>query len=179
MEQRFAGIIKFHKAAAMYRYTRNSAIATLFQDFKYRGYKNLAKYLGALATTALDVRLFFSDIDIIIPVPIHWSKKLQRGYNQTVAICHGISQQTGIPIKTQLIAQRPHKTQTRKNANERRKNLHGVFKCKADYDLNHLHIAIVDDVCTTGATLAEAATTVLQHYPKAKISIFALATTYN
>ena len=68
MEQRFAGVVKFRKATAMYIYTRDSGVATIIQDFKYKGFPSLARFMGRTMAEQLLTTGFFNDIDLIIPV---------------------------------------------------------------------------------------------------------------
>lgn len=156
MEQRFAGQLPMVHAAAPFFYTRDSALASLVHDFKYRGFSRLAVTLGRLGAYILLPTSFFSGIDIILPIPLHWSKLLRRGYNQTEMIARGISKVTGISVGSQLKARRPHRTQTSLTARQRLENTRDIFSLRNPADLKGSHILLVDDICTTGATLLSA-----------------------
>lgn len=176
MEQRFAGIIKYERATAHFFYLRQSSFASIVHDFKYRKFPTLARYMGRLTAQELLSSGFFSGIDCLIPVPLHPLKYAKRGYNQSQMIAKGISDVTDIPINNSLKAVRHHSTQTAKSHYLRWKNTQGVFKCKKVGCLKGKHILIVDDVCTTGATMIAAAQAFSAH-SDIKISILALAVT--
>lgn len=176
MEQRFAGIVKFERATACFTYSRKSGIATLIHDFKYRGFPSLACYMGEMMATELYTSGFFADIDCIAPVPLHILKRARRGYNQSEMIARGVSKVTGIPVIANLTAQRRHSTQTAKDHYQRWQNTMGIFAVKRPNELEGKHVLIVDDVCTTGATLIAAADTILK-VADTRISILSLAVT--
>ncbi len=72
---------------------------------------------------------FLDDIDMIIPVPLHPSKKRQRGFNQSDVISQGISEVSGIPVDTKLLVRKTvTKTQTRKSRYDRWTNVQDIFR---------------------------------------------------
>lgn len=174
METRFAGQLPFIHACAPYFYTRDSALAQLVHDFKYRGFSRLAAELGRMGAETLKDSGFFDDIDILLPVPLHITKRYRRGYNQSAMIAEGVSRATGIPVGKNLVARRSHRTQTALNAMERLENTRGVFKIKKPGELSGKAILLVDDICTTGATLIAAGEAVLAGAPSASLSFFTL-----
>lgn len=139
MEQRFAGIFPFERATGHFFYSSKSDISLLMQDLKYRRFRGLARYLGELVAKELSMTPFFTDIDAIIPVPMHYIKKAKRGYNQTEEIAKGISNITGIPVNTNLKAIRPHRTQTSLTLNQRRTNTTGIFRLDNPTQITPLH----------------------------------------
>lgn len=178
MEQRFAGKFPFESATGHFFYARDSDLSILMQDLKYRHYRGLAKELGHLVGKELYLTSFLADIDCIIPIPIHFIKKAKRGYNQTEEIASGIEAATSIPIKTNLIASRPHKTQTSLTHQQRQTNTQGIFSVKEPQELSGLHILLLDDVCTTGATLTSAAETLLSSNPDIHLSLLTIGVTF-
>lgn len=156
MEQRFAGQLPLVHAGAPFFYTRDSALASLIHDFKYRGFSRLASAMGHLGARTLMESGLFQGVDIMIPVPLHWSKRLRRGYNQSLFIAEGVSEATGIPVGTHLRAVRPHRTQTSLSREQRAANPRGIFRVARPYELAGKHVMIIDDICTTGATLLSA-----------------------
>lgn len=156
MERRFAGQLPLDRACAPFFYTRDSALASLIHDFKYRGFSRLATVMGHLGASALLASGLFEGVDILLPVPLHWTKRLRRGYCQTELIALGISEATGVPVGTHLKAARPHRTQTSLTAEQRLANTKGVFLVADPASLEGKTVMLVDDICTTGATLLSA-----------------------
>lgn len=177
MEERFVGKFRFERANAHLHYSPSSSVATLMKDLKYHQFKGLAKYLGEIAGRELFTTDFFYGIDYIVPVPMHFIKRAKRGYNQAEVIAEGVSEITGIRIGNFLKATRSHKTQTKRTVEERRQNLKGIFSVSSSVDLNGRHLLILDDVCTTGTTITEAAQTILAAYPNARLSILTIGVT--
>lgn len=178
MHKQLAIPAKIERAAAWFHYIRTNPYARLIQHTKYDNRLDLAVHLARIYATELLDSGFFDGIDMIVPVPMWYIKKLNRGYNQAEKIAKGLSAVTGIPtINNILYARRPHKTQTHFKAMERMKNIIGVYKVKNTHLLTGKHILIVDDVFTTGATLRECAAQIHAHEPTATVSVLTLAAT--
>ena len=115
---------------------------------------------------------------MIVPVPMHFMKKARRGYNQTEEISKGISKVVGIPVADNLRAVRGHRTQTSLSLESRIRNVDGVFRVKNPEELTAKSILIVDDVCTTGATLSAAAIALHTAADIRELSLLTLAVTF-
>lgn len=177
MEQRFAGKFPFTAASTHFFYSSDTAMATLMHDLKYRQYRGLAKFMGELVAKELLPTSFFTDVDSIMPVPMHPLKQARRGYNQTIEIAKGISEVLSIPILYNLKAVKPHRTQTRLTLDQRLDNLSGTFAVDNPEQLRDRHILLLDDVCTTGATLTSCADTLLAAEPSLRLTLLSLAAT--
>ena len=91
--------------------------------------------------------------EAILPVPLHWWRQLRRGYNQAVEITLGVQDILPLPIDSRSLRRhRPTATQTQLTRVQRQQNLHGAFNAKA---LPYKHVALLDDVITTGSTMKE------------------------
>lgn len=178
MERRFMGQFPYRAATGHFFYSRGSDIALLMHDLKYHKFRGLACFLGEVVAGELLPTGFLSDIDFIMPVPMHFIKKARRGYNQTEAISCGISSVSGIPVTDNLRAARSHRTQTSMTLEQRLKNTEGLFRVARPDELRGKTLLIVDDVCTTGATLASAAREVAGAVPGVEIVLLTLGVTF-
>lgn len=168
---------KFGMCGAWFHYNPDAPEARLIRQAKYNGRRQLCRDAAEFYAREIliDKPTAFDGIDIILPIPMHWTKRLRRGYNQTHYIAEGISRVTGIPVAYNLKAIRPHTTQTRKSHLQRRDNIIGTMTVAHPEQLTGLNILIVDDVITTGSTLLEAVINLDSVRPQS-ISILALAT---
>jgi ComF family protein len=90
--------------------------------------------------------------DLIVPVPLHASRAAERGYNQAALLAHALASCLELPVQeAAVIRVRATASQIHLNPAERRANVRDAFQCRED--VNGLRILLIDDVCTTGATL--------------------------
>jgi ComF family protein len=175
VDQLFWGRCKIEKAAAFSFYNRDSRIRKLIHNLKYKGIEEIGFELGKIYGESLSRSNFLSGIDIIIPVPLHPSKKRARGFNQSEIISDGISSATGITVDRESLRRiTVTETQTRRSRFERWVNVEGIFSVKDPSCLAGKHILLIDDVITTGSTL-ESCTNELLKSEGAKVSVAALA----
>lgn len=177
MEMRFAGRFPFERASGHFFYAHDSGIASLIHDFKYRGFPLLAEYLGEIVASELFTTSFFTDIDVLAPIPMHFFKQARRGYNQAMHLARGIAKISGLPVVTNLKSSKTHRTQTSLTLEKRLDNMKNIFAVKNPQALADKHILLVDDVCTTGATLASAASSLIDAVPSCRLSLLTLAVT--
>jgi len=120
------------------------------------GLKYRARFLEAARLARLLAPALPSRPQLIIPVPLHRGRLLRRGYNQAAELARWLTRLTAIPSDVHA-ARRGRATpdQIGKSAAERRRNLQGAFNVRRPLD--GLHVALLDDVMTTGATLSELA----------------------
>ena len=140
----------YDRGMALFAYP---SVAESIYRFKYRGRQEYAVYYGERLAAVLGRRIAELKPDALVPVPIHDSKKRQRGYNQAELIARELGSRLNIPVETNLI-KRVRKTIPMKDlsAAERQNNLKRAFKiCRNDVKLNT--IIIVDDIYTTGSTI--------------------------
>lgn len=178
MEQRFMGLFPFERATGHFFYSRGSGLSTLIAELKYNHYRGIGRMFGNVVGSELITTPFLSDVDMFVPVPMHFLKKAKRGYNQVEEICKGLTEATGIPTVTALKAVKGHRTQTSLTLEQRRANTSGIFRVREPESISGKHIMLVDDVCTTGSTLTSAAEAILTAVPTARISLLTLAVTF-
>lgn len=91
--------------------------------------------------------------EAIIPIPLHTKRLRQRGFNQSIELALPLAKRLGVPLLTQdIVRQRDTREQKQLSAAQRAKNMHAAFKLSAT--LPYQHVAIFDDVITTGTTCA-------------------------
>ena len=127
---------------------------------KYRGRTVLAKGLGSLMATYWMQHPM--DCDIVVPVPLHAARLRERGYNQATLLAREMTQQVGLTLSEHtLVRQRSTAPQVDLDAKQRKKNVQAAFRCASDA-LDGKQILLIDDVCTTGATLQACAVALYQ-----------------
>ncbi|MGD0582830.1 MAG: ComF family protein [Bacteroidales bacterium] len=175
VSQLFWGRCMIEKAAAFSFYTKGSRIRRIIHKLKYDGVREAGVLLGRIYASQLKESGFLSDIDLIIPVPLHPSKKRKRGFNQCDCICDGISEISGIPVdRCSLERASKSDTQTRKSRYDRWLNVEGIFEVGGIEKITGKHLLLVDDVITTGSTI-EACANELLKIENVKVSVIALA----
>jgi ComF family protein len=173
--QLFWGRCKIEKATAFSFYNRGSRIRNLIHNLKYKGIREIGYELGRIYGTVLHNSGFTEGIDLIIPVPLHPSKKRQRGFNQSDIISSGLSEATGLTVDTKILERKVITgTQTRRSRYERWANVEGIFNVTDTNKITGKHILLVDDVITTGSTL-ESCVNELLKTEGVKVSVAALA----
>jgi ComF family protein len=113
-----------------------------------------------------------SDIDAVLPVPLHWSRKLRRGFNQAEEIAKPVARMLGVPVSRPAQRHKATPYQPGLDARERARNLRHAFT--ASTTVTYQHILIIDDVVTTGATISALARTLLKA-GAGKVSVLAVA----
>ncbi|MHC1703573.1 MAG: ComF family protein [Tenuifilaceae bacterium] len=171
----FWGRVLVENACSFFFFSKGSRYRKLLHHLKYNGKKEVGFVLGKEFGFELKKVDLYKKIDFIIPVPLHPKRLKTRGYNQAEEIAKGLNESMGIPLSTNnLIRPGYTETQTRKTREERSKNVSKAFKLDFPELLAGKHILLVDDVVTTGATLEECASTILEA-AGSRVSIVTLA----
>jgi len=130
------------------------ALRELIHLFKYGRVQTLASPLGRLLARALPLEQTF---DVIVPMPLHWRKRWQRGFNQSELLAREIGRRTHLPVTKALRRVRYTNAQAGLTNAKRRENVSGAFRAKKTASLDGQWVLLVDDVMTTGATAASGA----------------------
>ena len=172
---RFYGRIYVQAAAAMYHFKEGNQVQHLIHQLKYQGRSRVGLKLGQDYGKLLSTSPFFTDIDVIVPVPLHPTKERKRGYNQSDHFAMGLSKTMDKPwLKKGLKRITYGESQTNMNRAERYENVMQSFKVGKASDLQGKHVLLVDDVLTTGATL-EACSIKILEVPNTKVSMATIA----
>ncbi len=149
----FWGRIDMDWVTSGFIYERESKLQKLIHDLKYRGSADTGVELGKMLGTEL-INNNLADSDVILPVPIHNSKKRVRGYNQAELIANGVSEVLGIEVRNDILVRKQHTdSQTKKGRISRWQDLEKIYGLHKKCKLEVSKILLIDDVITTGATI--------------------------
>lgn len=168
------GRMRVERAFSCMAYRHDDFSHQLLIKLKYDHHPELGRWLGCMMARDLLLQGFFNEIDAIVPIPLHWLRKLRRGYNQSRELALGISKATGLPVLSGVVRRvRNNPSQTTQTASQRMENVANVFQARSG--LTYRHILLVDDVLTTGATMSACAQAICELNPDVRISVFTLA----
>jgi ComF family protein len=162
-------------ALAYFYYSRKSKTANILHAIKYKNKPDMARMLGKLFGQTVVSYLDIQPEDVLVPIPLHPSKLLLRGYNQSACLAEGISEATGIPVfENVLIRKHNNASQTRKSRENRWKDSDAIFEAIST-SLPSQRVILVDDVYTTGATLVAASKALKKKMSYTRIGVLTLA----
>lgn len=177
--ERFWGRVKIESCAALYFFKKGGRTQALIHNLKYKQRSQIGVILGNLYGKELKKSPHFQDVEVIVPVPLHWKKLRKRGYNQSAVFAEGLSESLEIPwIADGLRRNENSVSQTKKSKMSRLENVMSVFEVKNRKALEGKHILLVDDVLTSGATMEACATKILE-VPGTKVSLVTIAVAMN
>jgi len=158
---------------SVWRYS--SSARKLIHEFKYHKRTELAKFIAQNMYKRLE-ESDCVDFDLVTFVPMHWLKKLLRGYNQSEILANQLALMLNVPCKKSVIRVKFARQQAMLNRQARLKNIKNVFKLKINSFpfVENKHILVVDDVYTTGSTFKEM-TRQLHNGSAASITIISIA----
>lgn len=132
-------------------------LARAIRRFKYRGERGLAAELGALVSSRVAADMARGvRIDVVVPAVLHVDRARARGYDQAALLGAAVAADCGLPFRVPLRRVRAARPQVDLDRAARAENVRGAFVAEAGA-LRGLRVALIDDVATTGATLAAAA----------------------
>jgi ComF family protein len=173
----FYGRIIIEKANTLLFYRKEGITKKLIHELKYKGNEEIGSFFGNWLGEILKQNNEFSDINVIVPVPLHPKKLKQRGYNQVSKFGEKLSYHLNKPfLENVLLRTSTSKTQTFKARFERFNNNDTKFQSSNTSSFKNKHILLIDDVITTGATI-ESCAKELQKTEGVKISILTMAYT--
>jgi ComF family protein len=166
----------FRMARAAVVYDRS--MTAMIQRFKYRGKTHLAAPLGALLGAAFDSHWAGSEVDLVLPVPLHPRRLKKRGFNQSLLLIRELRRRgavAGAAVETDLLVRRRETaSQSGLGRSERRENVSRAFDARHPEKIAGKSVLLVDDVITTGAT-ADACARVLLENDATRVDVLAVA----
>ena len=141
----------------------NDAIRPLVHKFKYGRQPHLARILARFLHIAFQNDDCFAGVDIVVPVPCHWTRRFSRGYDHVQMLAREFSAASGLPLYSGLLYKNKRTPPQASLSRERRlKNLADAFVAPKTVQVSGKKILLIDDVCTTGATMAACARALLK-----------------
>jgi ComF family protein len=151
-------------------------LRSLILSLKFSERTEWADYLALMLREAVLAGGFGSCIEVIVPVPLHWRRRLKRGFNQSYLLARKMRLDRA-EVLTDLVRVRNTEQQWELTEAQRRRNVKGAFAVRKGHRFEGKTILLVDDITTSGATLEECART-LKNAGAAKVFAAVLATAY-
>lgn len=152
----------------------NEPSRSLIHSFKYEKYTDIAKFFAALMYKTYKENPPYFEAEFMTPVPIHSRRMRKRGFNQAFLLVKELSKLNGVEVKDILIRTRKTKSQTSLGRAERKENIKEAFSLKKGADVKGKAFILIDDVCTTGATLEECARVLKKYGAREVLALTAL-----
>jgi predicted amidophosphoribosyltransferase len=194
---------RYAYAVALFFYDGKGEYRKITQQLKYHANVSVGRQFARLLAQRVNESRHFEDIDVIIPVPLHWTRRWKRGYNQAEIIAGAIAEHLGVDLRTDILRRcRRTRTQTKVDPARKSENVRGAFVVNESHLWGHnrisykhpglsqelveepklvgepgyRHILLVDDVFTSGSTLHNCFIALRTAFPPSvRISIATLA----
>ncbi len=176
----------YARFASLFFYNSDNGYRHICHRLKYDGDIPEGRHYSRELGRRLASSRLFSDVDLVVPVPLHWTRRLKRGYNQADIIAREVAAVLGARHSANLLVRRRRtETQTVLSVEEKKRNVAGAFAVSRGAlsrllsgrvgvkELRPRHILIVDDVMTTGATISECHTALREVFPPGGVRISA------
>ncbi len=177
MVELMAGRVNFDKASSLMFFRKDNHYRKLIHRMKYGGRDDLGRVLGEIYGKMLLDSGLYDDIEVVVPVPLHWTKRMKRGYNQSYEFARGIAASLGVECEYRAVKRiRATKTQAKlKKSIDRIENVEGAFSVVRPDLLRGRCVMLVDDVVTTGNTLCACAEVLNRSLEHQKINFGTIA----
>ena len=151
---------RFVQAIRLGPYTQ--PLNTIVRELKYRRRDAMRRRLGRLLGQAVAAACDDERLDVALPVPMHWRRRLARGWNPARALARAVAAELDLPVGREMVRVRNTPPQVHLPRSRRIENVRGAFAVRDGRGLVGANVLLVDDVTTTGATAGEAARTLLR-----------------
>lgn len=171
----FYGRLKLENATSLFHFEKRGGVQQLMHKLKYKGDKKISSFLGEWLGYELAQNSNYTQVDLVVPVPIHPKKRKTRGYNQVDGFAIAIAKHLHATYRDDiLIKSKNTKTQVFKGRFTRSDEVFEAFSISNTKVGEAQHVLLVDDILTTGATL-EACAIQLLKIPNIKLSLAVMA----
>lgn len=180
VEHRVFGRVPYEHGTSFCYYSPQGVVAEVIRRAKYHGMPWLNANLTHifLRELCLASSLWPYDVDCIVPIPVHWRRRLSRGYNQSMAIAEQLASEWQLPVEDGcLVKSRFTTSQVGLRREERLRHVDDSFCVRHPERLQGRHVLIVDDVLTTGSTIMAASDALRASVPDIRISFLTLVMT--
>ena len=127
-------------------------------QLKYSAKEYIVTFLADILCDYIQTQEELCAVDLVVPVPLHWWRKINRGYNQSELISIVVANKINLRFYSgNLFRKRHTKPQVNLTRDERMKNTHGAFGVKHPEVFKNKSLLLIDDVCTTGSTIENCA----------------------
>ena len=175
LKVRLYGRTHLTDAFVAHKFFKGGIVQKMIYEIKYKGQKHAATWLGQKFGNLLRDYNWYDSKPILVPVPLHRSKMLKRGFNQSEYFAIGLSQTLNLDLEVStLVRVEKRSSQTNKGRFQRWLNAEYLYQVVDPITVKDKHIILVDDVVTTGATI-ESTANALFDAGAAKVSLIALA----
>ena len=185
------GFERYCHATALFYYNVADGYDNITQVLKYRRDFSEGKWFARLLGRRMAESNLYADVDMVVPVPLHWTRHLKRGYNQAGIIAREVADALGAQCSTRLLKRRRRtksqaymgarknmrKGEQRMSADEMKAgNVAGAFTVRKNWRGTPQHILLVDDVFTTGSTMQACHSALRERFgTEVRISVATLA----
>ena len=175
---KFYGKIPLTFATSIFLYHKNGVVQELIHKLKYKSQQEIGVIIAHwYEEIFIEISNMYA-FDYLVPVPLHPKKHKSRGYNQLTSFGNTLSKISSIPFREDILLRKQFSvSQTKKNLQERSKISEDIFIVSDTFNENGIHILLIDDVITTGATLEMCCKSLLT-IPNITISILCMAQTH-
>jgi ComF family protein len=154
--------------AVGFEYEEDGVLERCIRTMKYRQLHSVGIWLGKMLGERLRGTPVLDDEPVLLPVPLHPVKQIERGYNQAEMLCRGIAEECALQLVPRLL-QRSRYTRSQSasklDRDERQTNMLNAFRVREDVlkEVKGRPILLVDDLITTGATMSECIAALNEH----------------